>query len=139
MFVIRLLDIAPVDLLKIRIMEENETLKESNFQLLETWSDFVKVSLSNGETMEGIRKRLASNNLTEEEIEFILDPKSRTNFLNAQGAKNGRYRVFGFLKLIIGLFFLMTIEQNPISGLMIGVSSLMLSVYWFSKVRRVSR
>lgn len=117
-------------------MEKDNEFWKANSHLVETWSDFVKVNLENGETIDGIRKRLASNNLTQEQIDLILDPNSKILINNALIKQNTKYTLLGIFKLILGLFFLLLGFNMPFA-LIIGVSGLCLSFMWFSKIKRL--
>lgn len=115
--------------------QENEQEKEfikANFHLIETWSEFVRVSMANGETLEGMKKRLASNNLTEKQIDFILDPNSKYRYGNEKAAKKAGYIVAGIFQLLAGLFFLLW-QSASVSGMLFGGLLVGGSFIWFGK------
>jgi hypothetical protein len=120
---------------KNKIMESQKEFEEANFHLVETWSDYVKTSLARGETMDEIRKRLALNNLSEEQIGLILNPASNELFKKSIESKNRKLLSYGIFNLLFGLAFIL-VSYN-IFGFLVVLSSFFLSIMSFAKIRKI--
>ena len=76
----------------------------AKLELIDKWSSFVEISQKRGETESSVRQILASNNLTQEEIEMLMSKDSKTLLQVTISNRNIVNIFFGTILFIASLF-----------------------------------
>ncbi|CAN5747843.1 hypothetical protein BH11BAC7_BH11BAC7_29410 [soil metagenome] len=119
-------------------MKKPTHLFNSHLEIIEKWSAFVIVSQENGETPQGIRERLAANNLTEEQISILMNKDAELYFKEVVYRKNLQRCLIG-IPLLVAFPFVMAVEMAVLPYRLPGVGLMCLGfgMKVLGKYRRV--
>ncbi|MDQ3111023.1 MAG: hypothetical protein M3R17_14105 [Bacteroidota bacterium] len=104
-------------------MSQSKQFLKSNLEVIEKWAAFADVCQQNGETPQGVRARLAANNLTQEQIDMLMNKDSEAFYRKRVRVKNVQ-RCMLAIPLLVAAPFLMVFEvvllpyRLPIAGIM---------------------
>jgi len=113
---------------------EQEFLTEENVYAIKKWSEFVRINLLNGKSVDEIKERLRENRLSEKDIELLFDSKKRVRFTKKQYDAKFKFLILGLFKFITG--FLCVYWAYPGSlYFVLGVLLVVTGIYWLVRSR----